>query len=88
MLREAALDVIDEVSAPAETLDAELFTSLVDSILDLGPIGDWAMQLVGQITRHADAGNLGVDPIDATVAEAEKANVTEVLTCCPFENLQ
>src|SRR5262249_50347980 len=88
MLREATLYVVDEVSAPAETLDAKLFTSLVDSIVDRGTIGDWAMQFVGQITRHADAGNLGLDPVDATVAEAEKADVTKVLTCCPFEKLQ
>src|SRR5215831_9623724 len=63
MLREATLYVVDEVSAPAETLDAKLFTSLVDSIVDRGTIGDWAMQFVGQITRHADAGNLGLDPL-------------------------
>src|SRR6516165_4049244 len=52
MLREATLYVVDEVSAPAETLDPELFTSLVDSIVDRGTIGNRAMQFVGQITRH------------------------------------
>ena len=55
-LREAALDVVDEVRPPAEALDAEVLARLEDRVVDLRAVLDRAAQLVGEVAATCRCG--------------------------------
>src|SRR5262245_27953277 len=88
MLREATLDVIDQIGTPAEPFDAELLPGLIDGLVDGGTVLDGAMQLVGEATGHSDAPDLGPDAVDLGIPEAEEADVVKALAGYIFQNLQ
>jgi hypothetical protein len=75
-LREAALDVVHEVRAPAEALDPEVAPGAEDGVVDPGTVLDRAAQLVGEVARHADAGDLDRPAVDRRMAEAQEGDVS------------
>src|SRR5262249_61457050 len=88
VLREPTLDVIDQIGAPTEALDAELPTGLVHSIVDCRPLFDRPVQFIGKIAGHADTRDFSPDPVYAARTKAQKANITEILACRFLEHLQ
>ena len=71
--------MVDHVGPPAEALDAEVGPRTDDGVIDLRAVGERAAQLVGKGARHADPADLGRLAVDVRGAEAQEADVAQVL---------
>ncbi len=78
-LGEAALDVVDQVGAPAQALDPEVLAGLEHGVIDVRAVLDGTAQLVGQVSGHADAADLHGLAGDPRLAEPQEPDVGEAL---------
>src|SRR5277367_5953373 len=57
-------------------------------VVNLRPVFDWAVQLVGEVAAHADARDLDLGAVDAALAKAQEADVSQALARRLLERLQ
>ena len=75
-LGKATLNVIHQIGAPPQPLQAKFPPRLIHSVIDGGSIGHRPVKLIGKVAGHPDPANLSRDAVDCRVTETQELNVS------------
>lgn len=85
---EPTFAMVDKISVPTESRDAELLPGLDHGLIDCRTFLEWAVQFICEATGHTDVRNFGLDAVDPGIAKTQGPDVAQTFADRLLENIQ